>query len=218
MHLSTKLRLTLRQCSLSLGNIVWIFSIHGNNTWRISKLKLPNYLQLRFMVGNSMGIIYLISPYMYRTADAVVFPFQEELFSSDSSSVDWWAPKGQSRSYTTYEQMKWVNCFKVEYLALVKFGEGAHGEELYLQAVGSLKALPGKYKFLCRKSKSSFLSQTASTHIQCRTVMCSGARDQSNHSGSELCEKLCHKPGKKAQLNTFAIQQGIFSSSPQIFW
>lgn len=158
------------------------------NTWRISKLKLPNYFQLRFMMGNYGH--YLISPYMYRTADAVVFPFQEELFSSDSSSVDWWAPKGQSRSYTTYEQMKWVNCFKVEHLALVKFGEGARGEELHLQAVGSLKALPGKYKFLCRKSKSSFLSQAASTHIQCGTAVCSGARDQSNHSESELCEKL----------------------------
>lgn len=60
--------------------------------------------------------------------------------------------------------MKWVNLLQSRSFSVSQIWGGAHGEELHSQSVWSLNALPGKYMFLCRKSKSSFLSQVASTH------------------------------------------------------
>lgn len=40
------------------------------------------------------------------------FPFQKEIFSSESSAVAQWAPKTQSRNDTTCEKMKQVNLFQ----------------------------------------------------------------------------------------------------------
>lgn len=149
------------------------------------------------MVGNSMGTIYPTSPYMYRTADAVVFPFQDKLFSSDSSSVDWWAPKGQSRSYTTYEQMKWVNCFKVEYLVLVKFEEGHMGKNCTCRQWGAWKRYLGNIRFFVENQNHPFYpkqpAHTSNVEQSCvqvpRTKVITQDQNYVKNSATNLAKK-----------------------------
>lgn len=139
------------------------------------------------------------------------FPFQKELFSSDSSSVALWASKRQCRNDTTCGQMKQVNLFENSSYSKSGLLRGHTGKNYTCSQHGAWICYLRNINSLV-ENQNPPASGSQHTH-NCRPAMHSGAGDKRHHSESEICQK----PGQKKRAQFFCNAARHFSPLPQYF-